>query len=152
MTAHVSDWGDPSNWCHRGCKWVSMVTIFVGGVVLMFNGIIVWFLLWETYGAGVFLFLPEPIVVKLLSCSLYVKSLVFWAVFIHKIKIVLVIQVQIPSYVWWSPKSSQWVQLVYITFENNYDLVINEKRKERQMFHHKNWECWSFRLLILIPQ
>jgi hypothetical protein len=48
---------------------------------------------------GSFLFLPEPIGVKLLSCSLYVKSLVFWAVFIHKIKIVLVIQVQIPSYV-----------------------------------------------------
>jgi len=38
-----------------------MVVMFVGGVlVMMLDGIIVLFLLYETYGAGV-LFLPEPL-------------------------------------------------------------------------------------------
>jgi len=41
MAAHASDWGDPSNYCHRGGKRVTMVTIFVGGVVLMLDGFIV---------------------------------------------------------------------------------------------------------------
>ena len=44
MAANTSDWGDSSNKCCRGGKGVTMVTMFVGGVVLMLNGIIVLFL------------------------------------------------------------------------------------------------------------
>ena len=33
MAAHASDWGDSLNQCHRGGKRVTMVMIFVGGVV-----------------------------------------------------------------------------------------------------------------------
>ena len=51
-----------------------MVMMFVGGVVLMLDGILVLFLLLETYGAGVFRSRPKvfvttrtQIVVKLLS-------------------------------------------------------------------------------------
>ncbi len=51
-----------------------MAMMFVGGVVLMLDGILVLFLLLETYGAGVFCSRPKgfvttrtQIVVKLLS-------------------------------------------------------------------------------------
>ena len=44
-----------------GGERVTMATMFVGRVVLMLDGIIVLFLPYETYGAGVFLFLPEPL-------------------------------------------------------------------------------------------
>ena len=37
-----------------------MVTMFVGGVVMMLDRIIVLFLLYETYRAGVFLSRPNP--------------------------------------------------------------------------------------------
>jgi hypothetical protein len=38
-----------------------MVMMFVGGVVLLFDGILVLFLQQEIYGAGVFSFPPEPL-------------------------------------------------------------------------------------------
>jgi hypothetical protein len=37
-----------------------MVMMFVGGVVLLFDGILVLFLLWEIYGVGVFRSRPNP--------------------------------------------------------------------------------------------
>ena len=52
MAAHVSDWGDSLNQSCRGGKRLTMVMMFVwGGGVL--DGIIVLFLPWEIYGAGV---------------------------------------------------------------------------------------------------
>jgi hypothetical protein len=44
MTAHVSDWGDSLNRCCRGGKWNTLVMMFVGGVVLLFDGLLVLFL------------------------------------------------------------------------------------------------------------
>ena len=43
-----------------------MVVMFVGGVVLLFDGLLVLFLPWEIYGAGVFCSHPNRYVVKLL--------------------------------------------------------------------------------------
>ena len=44
MTAHALDWGDSLNQRRRGGKWVTMVMMFVGGVVLLFDGLLVLFL------------------------------------------------------------------------------------------------------------
>jgi len=44
MAAHASDWGDSLNQCCRGGKRNTMVIMFVGGVVLLFDGISVLFL------------------------------------------------------------------------------------------------------------
>ena len=60
MAAHASDWGDPSNYCHRGGKRVTMVMMFAGGVVLMFNRFLVLFLLYNIYEAGAFRSRPNP--------------------------------------------------------------------------------------------
>jgi hypothetical protein len=45
MAAHTLDWGDSFNWRHRGGKRVTMVMMFVGGVVSVLDGILVLFLL-----------------------------------------------------------------------------------------------------------
>jgi hypothetical protein len=37
-----------------------MMLMFVGGVVLMFDGFLILFLLYNIYGAGVFCFRPNP--------------------------------------------------------------------------------------------
>jgi hypothetical protein len=31
MAVHASNWGNSSNQCHRGGKWLTMVMMFVGG-------------------------------------------------------------------------------------------------------------------------
>jgi hypothetical protein len=54
MAAHASDWGNSLNRRHRGGKWNTMVMMFVGGVVLLFDGISVLFIQWEIYVARVF--------------------------------------------------------------------------------------------------
>ena len=54
MAAHVLDWGNSLNQRHRGGKRNTMVMIFVGGVVLMLDRILVQFLLKKSYGAVVF--------------------------------------------------------------------------------------------------
>ena len=62
MAAQASDWGDSLNGRHRrGGKLDTMVMMFVGGVVLMFDEFLVLFLLYNIYGAGVLLFLLEPL-------------------------------------------------------------------------------------------
>jgi hypothetical protein len=38
MAAQTSDWGDSLNRCRRGGKRNTMVMMFVGGVVLLFDG------------------------------------------------------------------------------------------------------------------
>ena len=45
IAAHASDWGDSLNRHHRGGKRNTMVMMFVGGVVLMLDRILVLFLL-----------------------------------------------------------------------------------------------------------
>jgi hypothetical protein len=65
MADHASDWGDSLNRRHRGGKRVTMVMMFVGGGVLLFDGVLVLFLLYDIYGAGVFLFPPKLLGVKL---------------------------------------------------------------------------------------
>ena len=45
MAAHALDWGDSLNRCHRGGKRNTMVMMFVAGVVLIFDIILVLFLL-----------------------------------------------------------------------------------------------------------
>jgi hypothetical protein len=67
MAAHVSDWGDSLNRRHRGGKQVTMVMMFVGGVVLMFDGFLVVFLLYNIYRAGFFVPAQTLIGVKLLT-------------------------------------------------------------------------------------
>jgi len=47
MAAHTSDWGDLG-------KRVTMVMMFVGGVMLMFNGFLVLFILYNIYRVGGF--------------------------------------------------------------------------------------------------
>ena len=54
MAIHAGDWGNPSKICHRSGKRYTIVTMFVGGVVSVVNGILVLFLPYKTYGAGVF--------------------------------------------------------------------------------------------------
>jgi hypothetical protein len=44
MAAHTLDWGDLSNLRRGGGKQVTMVTMFVEGVLLMLDGIIVQYL------------------------------------------------------------------------------------------------------------
>ena len=56
MAAHASDWGDSLNRHRRGGKRSTMVMMFVGEVVLLFEGLPVLFLLLIIYGAGVFSF------------------------------------------------------------------------------------------------
>jgi hypothetical protein len=53
-------WGDSLNQHRRGGKRNTMVMIFVGGVVLMFEGFLVLFLLLIIYAAGVFCSRPNP--------------------------------------------------------------------------------------------
>ncbi len=60
MAAHALDWGDSLNQCRRGGKRLTMVMMFVGGVVLVLDGIPILFLTYKTYGAGVFCFCPNP--------------------------------------------------------------------------------------------
>jgi hypothetical protein len=60
MAAHALDWGDSSNQRRRGGKQLTMVMIFVGGVVSVLDGIPVLFLPYKTYGAGFFCFRPNP--------------------------------------------------------------------------------------------
>jgi hypothetical protein len=43
LAAHASDWGDSLNQCHRGDKQNTMANMFVGGVVLMLDGILILF-------------------------------------------------------------------------------------------------------------
>jgi hypothetical protein len=51
---HASDWGDSLNRRRRGGEWNTIVMMFVGGVVLMFDGFLELFLPLNIYGAGVF--------------------------------------------------------------------------------------------------
>ncbi len=46
MAAQQSDWGDSLNQCRSGSggKWNTMAKMYVGGVVLMLDGILVLFL------------------------------------------------------------------------------------------------------------
>ena len=67
MAAHASDWGVLLNQCRRGCKQVTMVMMFVGGVVLMFDRFLVLFLLYAIYREGTFRSRPNPYRVYL-SC------------------------------------------------------------------------------------
>ena len=60
MAAHALDWGNSLNQCRRGGKRLTMVMMFVGGVVLVLDGIPILFLTYKTYGAGVFCFCPYP--------------------------------------------------------------------------------------------
>ena len=61
MAAHASDWGDSLNQGRRGGNQVTMVMMFVGGVlVLMFDRFLVLFLPYDIYEAGVFCFRPNP--------------------------------------------------------------------------------------------
>ncbi len=60
MAAYALDWGDSLNQCRRGGKRLTMVMMFVGGVVLVLDGIPILFLMYKTYGAGVFCFCPNP--------------------------------------------------------------------------------------------
>jgi hypothetical protein len=45
MATHVLNWGNSLNQRHKGGKQNTMVMMFVGGVVLMLNGILKLFLL-----------------------------------------------------------------------------------------------------------
>ena len=54
MAAHTSDWGDSLNQGRRGGKLNTMMMMFVARVVLMFNRFLILFLLYDIYGAGVF--------------------------------------------------------------------------------------------------
>jgi hypothetical protein len=67
MAAHALDWGDSLNQHCRGGKQLTMMMMFVWGVVSVLDGIPVLFLPYKTYGAGVFCFCPNQIVVKLLT-------------------------------------------------------------------------------------
>jgi hypothetical protein len=60
MATHVSDWGNLLNPRCRGGKRLTMVVMFVGCLVLGDDPNIILFLPYKTYGAGVFLFPPEP--------------------------------------------------------------------------------------------
>jgi len=60
MGAHASDWEDSLNWRRSGGKWNTMVIMLVGGVMLMFDGFLVLFLLFDIYGVGVFCSRPNP--------------------------------------------------------------------------------------------
>jgi hypothetical protein len=54
MATHASDWGCPLNIRLRGANSSPQVMMFVGGVVLVINGILEVFLPYKSYGAGVF--------------------------------------------------------------------------------------------------
>jgi hypothetical protein len=56
MAAHPSDCGFPSNIRRRMSKWHTMVMKFVGGVVSVVDRILMLFLSYISYGAGVFIF------------------------------------------------------------------------------------------------
>ena len=43
LAAHASDWGNSLNQCRRGDKQNTMANMFVGGVVLMLDGILILF-------------------------------------------------------------------------------------------------------------
>jgi hypothetical protein len=76
MAAHASDWGNSLNLrCRRG-KWLSMVVMFVGCLVLGDDPNIILFLPYKTYGAGVFVFTQTKIVVKLFKKSPYCQYLI----------------------------------------------------------------------------
>jgi len=60
MAAHASDLGDSLNQCRRGGKRLTMVMMFVGGVVSVLDGIPVLFLPYKTYRVGVFRSPPNP--------------------------------------------------------------------------------------------
>jgi hypothetical protein len=55
MAAHASDWGDSFNRRRMGGKQVTMVMMFVGRVVLMFDEFLVLFLLFDIYGREFFI-------------------------------------------------------------------------------------------------
>ena len=65
MAAQASDWGDSLNRRRRGGKQKTMVMMFVGGVVLMFDGFLILFLPYDIYWAGVFVPARTLIGVKL---------------------------------------------------------------------------------------
>jgi hypothetical protein len=46
MAAYALDWGDSFNPCRRGGKWLTMVVMFVGSLVLDDNANIIMFLLY----------------------------------------------------------------------------------------------------------
>jgi hypothetical protein len=68
---------NPCRWtpmCWMGGKQLTMVMMFVGGggVVLVLDGILVLFLPYKTYGAGVFRSRPNPwgLILKNIRCYL----------------------------------------------------------------------------------
>jgi hypothetical protein len=69
MAAHASDWGNSLNPRHRRGKWLTMVVMCVGCLVLGDDPNIILFLPYKTYGAGVFVSARTPIGVKLLKGS-----------------------------------------------------------------------------------
>ncbi len=56
MAAHALDWGNSLNPRHTRGKWLTMVVMFVGCLVLSDDPNIILFLPYKTYGAGVFCF------------------------------------------------------------------------------------------------
>jgi hypothetical protein len=60
MADHVSDWGNSLNRRRRVGKRVTMVMMFVWGVVLMFGGFLVLFLPCDICGAEFFRSHPNP--------------------------------------------------------------------------------------------
>ncbi len=59
MAAHALDWGDSLNPCRRGGKWLTMVVMYVGCLLLGDNPNIILFLPCKTYRAGVLCFRPN---------------------------------------------------------------------------------------------
>jgi hypothetical protein len=78
MAAHASDWGDSLiQRCRGEGKQNTMVMMFVGGVVLLFDGISILFLQWEIYDAGVFHSRLYPYRGKAVKTNDYFISLFF---------------------------------------------------------------------------
>jgi hypothetical protein len=65
MAAHALDWGDSLNPRCRGGKWLTLVVMFVGCLVLGDNPNIILFLPYKTNRAGVFVSARTKIVIKL---------------------------------------------------------------------------------------
>jgi hypothetical protein len=59
MDAHALDWGNSLNPCLRRGKWLTMVVMFLGCLVLGDDPNIILFLPYKTYGAEVFCFCPN---------------------------------------------------------------------------------------------
>jgi hypothetical protein len=87
MAAHASAWSNSLNRRRRGGKRNTMVMMFVGGIVLMFEGFFVLFLPFIIYGAGVFRSRPNPyggkavnnILMNILVTLIYFILIITWS-------------------------------------------------------------------------